>query len=196
MGHTTARNDPYQLVTDLILQHLARGVVPWRCPWRQQTGRPRNFHTGNAYQGVNVLLLGLQRFTSPYWMTFRQTQEQGGCVRQGEHGSLVMKFGQFEKVTRNGDGEEEKRSARFLKSYRVFNAAQIDGITFPLPDSGPQLDPAQRIARAEQIANDMPQRPQIEESKSDRACYRRSLDTILMPAFAVFESPEQYYLTL
>ena len=196
MSHTPARNDPYQLVTDLILQHLESGVVPWRCPWRRQTGRPQNFHTGKAYQGVNILLLGLQRFASPYWMTFRQAQERGGSVRKGEHGSLVMKFGQFEKVTRNGDGEEEKRNSRFLKSYRVFNAAQIDGITFPLPDNGPQLAPPQRIARAEQIAKEMPQRPQITEGKSDRACYRRSLDTIQIPAFAVFNSPEEYYLTL
>ena len=59
MSHTPARNDPYQLVTDTILAHLERGVVPWRRPRNRTTGRPRNFHTGREYQGVNVLLLGL-----------------------------------------------------------------------------------------------------------------------------------------
>ena len=196
MSHVQARHDPYQIVTDLILQQLERGVVPWRCPWRHQTGRPRNFHTGKCYQGVNVLLLGLQRFPSPYWMTFRQAQERGGSVRKGEHGSIVLKFGQFEKVSRTPEGTEEKHQARFLKSYRVFNAVQIDGITFPQPEIGPQLAPAQRIARAEAIAAAMPLRPEIIEGKSDRACYRPSLDIIEMPAFTVFNTPEGYYLTL
>ncbi|HZH99323.1 MAG TPA: zincin-like metallopeptidase domain-containing protein, partial [Fimbriimonadaceae bacterium] len=177
-------------------QQLERGVVPWRCPWRHQTGRPRNFHTGKAYQGVNVLLLGLQRFSSPFWMTFRQAQERGGSVRKGEHGSIVLKFGQFEKISRTPEGAEEKRQARFLKSYRVFNAVQIDGITFPQPEIGPQLASSQRIARAEAIAAEMPLPPKIIEGKSDRACYRGSVDTVEMPAFAVFNAPEAYYLTL
>lgn len=196
MGHQPARNDPYQLVTDLIIQHLERGTVPWRCPWQRQTGRPQNFHTRKPYQAVNVLLLGLQRFASPYWMTFRQAVERGGSVRKGEHGSLVMKFGQFEKVTRTGDGEEEKRRGRFLKSYRVFNAAQIEGIAFPEPNIGPKLDASKRIARAEEIATAMPQRPTIKEGRSDRAFYRCGLDTVEMPAFASFTAPESYYLTL
>ena len=73
MSHTPARNDPYQLVTDAILAHLDKGVVPWRCPWNRSTGRPRNFHTGREYQGVNVLLLGLLHFPSPWWMNYHLT---------------------------------------------------------------------------------------------------------------------------
>ena len=111
MSDRPARNDPYQLVTDTILAHLERGVVPWRCPWNRFTGRPRNFHTGREYQGVNVLLLGLLHLPSPWWMTFRQAQERGGGVRKGEHGALVMKWGRRQKAVKNGDGtrSEERR---------------------------------------------------------------------------------------
>ena len=52
------RPDPYQVVTDIIIEHLEKGVVPWRCPWNRETGRPRNFMTGRPYRGVNVVLLG------------------------------------------------------------------------------------------------------------------------------------------
>lgn len=196
MSHQPARNDPYQLVTDCILAHLERGVVPWRCPWNRNTGRPRNFHTGREYQGVNVLLLGLLHFPSPWWMTFRQTKEREGSIRKGEHGALVMKFGRWDKAVKNGDGTEDKKTTLFLKSYRVFNATQIEGIEFPPVETGPQLDPKQRIERAEQIVAQMPKSPKIAEGRTTRASYRRSTDTVEMPAFARFHSPEEFHLTL
>jgi antirestriction protein ArdC len=196
MSHQPARNDPYQLVIDNILAHLERGVVPWRCPWNRSTGRPRNFHSSREYQGINVLLLGLQQFASPWWMTFRQVQERGGKVRKGEHGSPIMKWGRHEKTLKNGDGTEEKKSAFFLRSYRVFNAVQIEGIEFPEAERWPQLDPTQRIARAEQIVERMPQPPVIKEGRTTQASYRPRTDTIQMPAFARFQSVEDYHLTL
>jgi antirestriction protein ArdC len=195
MSHTAARNDPYQLVTNTILAHLERGTVPWRCPWNRSTGRPRNFHTGREYQGVNVLLLGLMHFASPWWMTFRQVQEREGKVRKGEHGSFVMKWGRHNKTIKNGDGTEEKKTGFFLKSYRVFNAMQIEGIEFPKVEPESRLDPSQRIARAEAIVAQMPKRPMIREERGTRACYRRSVDTIDMPGFIRFDTAEDYHLT-
>ena len=175
MSHTPARNDPYQLFTDTILAHLESGTVPWRCPWNRSTGRPQNFHTGCEYQGVNVLLLGLLHFPSPWWMTFRQAHERGGSVRKGERGAVVVKWGRHQRAVNNGDGVEDKKTMFFFKSYHVFNATQIEGIEFPSAQSGPQLDPTQRIARAEQIVAQMPQQPTISEGRTTQACYRRWL---------------------
>ncbi len=196
MSHTPARNDPYQLVTDTILAHLERGVAPWRCPWNRSTGRPRNFHTGREYQGVNVLLLGPLQFESPWWMTFRQTQERTGMVRKGERGAIVMKWGRHQKAVKNGDGSEEEKTVFFLKCYRVFNAAQIDGIEFPSAQNERPPEPAERIAHAEEITAHMPKPPAIREGRGTRACYRHSSDTIDMPAFTRFDTPEDFHLTL
>lgn len=196
MSAITARNDPYQIVTDIILAHLARGVVPWRCPWNRSTGRPRNFHSGREYQGVNVLLLGLQQFASPWWMTFRQVQEHEGLVRKGERGTPIMKWGRHEKTMKNGDGTEETKRTFYLKSYRVFNAVQIEGIAFPEPERATQLDPAERIPRAEQIVAQMPQPPAIKEGRTTQASYHPPTDTVKMPALARFQSSEDYHLTL
>jgi len=196
MSQQPARTDPYQLVTDLILAHLDHGVVPWRCPWNRSTGRPRNFHSGHEYRGINVLLLGLLHFPSPWWMTFRQAKERGGSIRKGEHGAIVMKWGKQQKAFQNGDGTDEQKTVFYLKSYRVFNATQIDGIEFPAAESGPQLDPSQRIVRAEQIIAEMPQRPTIREGKTTQACYRLSTDTIDMPAFERFATAEEFHQTL
>ena len=196
MSHKPARTDPYQLVTDTILAHLERGTVPWRCPWNRTTGRPRNFHTGREYQGVNVLLLGLLHFPSPWWMTFRQTQERGGCVRKGERGAIVIKWGRHQRTVKDGEGSENTKDVFFLKSYRVFNAVQIDGIEFPSAENGPKLDTSQRIARAEQIAAQMPKVPAIREGRTTRASYHRGTDTIEMPAFERFTAPEEFHITL
>lgn len=196
MSPQPARTDPYQIVTDQILRHLERGTVPWRCPWRREIGRPRNFHTGREYQGVNVLLLGLMHFPSPWWLTLRQANALGGSVRKGERGAMVIKWGQQERTANNGDGSEEKKVIHFLRSYHVFNACQIEGIQFPEPATGPILDPAQRIERAESITNGMPNPPRILEGNTTRASYRPSTDTVTMPPFASFDTPEDYHLTL
>ena len=195
------RPDPYQQVTELILEHLENGVVPWRCPWNREVGRPRNFTSGKVYRGINVVLLGCRQFdaaASPWWMTYRQASERGGHVRKGERGSLVVKYGTFDLkgvVATKADGT--KRQGRFLRLFTVFNATQIEGIEFPpSATAGTGLTPEQRIERAEAIVKAMPQRPIIREGNGARACYRPSMDEIEMPDFSIFQSPESYYGTL
>jgi hypothetical protein len=82
-----SKPDPYQQVTDLIIEHVEKGVVPWRCPWNRETGRPRNFHSGKHYRGVNSSLLGCRLAASLWWMTYWQALERGGHVRKGERGA-------------------------------------------------------------------------------------------------------------
>ena len=195
---TLDRPDPYQQVADLIIEHLEKGVVPWRCPWNREVGRPRNFHSGHPYQGVNVVLLGCRFAASPWWMTYRQALERGGHVRKGERGAMVVKFGTFNlkesAPTSSEDGKQRK--GMFLRSYTVFNATQIEGISFPETATGPALSDEQRNAKAEAIVSAMPQCPVIHYGRGSRAFYRPSLDEIEMPPFASFESGESYYGTL
>lgn len=66
----------YEIVTERILEALAKGVVPWRKPWRTET--PKNMISGRAYRGVNIFLLQSQPFESPYWLTFKQAASLGG----------------------------------------------------------------------------------------------------------------------
>ena len=195
MGHKPARNDPYQIVTDCILGHLERGVVPWHYPWNRASGCPRNFQTGRAYQGVNVLLLSLQRRPSRWWLTFRQTRERGGSVRKGEHGAIVIKWGTQKRSLKNGDGSEENKTVYFLKAYHVFNAVQIEGVEFPPETDIVHIDESQRIARADEIVAKMPDPPAIHEGRFTQAFYRYATDTIDMPPFARFRSPADFHLS-
>jgi hypothetical protein len=191
--------DPYQTVTDIIIEHLERGTVPWRCPWQREVGIPRNFNTGKPYNGINVLLLGLRHQASPYWLTFRQALERGGNVRKGEHGATVVKVGQFrpkgdELALTTDDEKTAKRS--YLREYTVFNASQIEGIDFPTVSSTHARNMDERIEAAEQLVAAMPNRPSIHEGARSVASYKLSTDTVQMPAYGSFESAVAYYQTL
>ncbi|WP_170266883.1 ArdC family protein [Brevifollis gellanilyticus] len=198
MSTAESRIDPYQAVTNLIIEHLERGVVPWRCPWQREVGIPRNFHTGKTYNGVNVLLLGLRHMASPYWLTFRQAQERGGHVRRGEHGARIIKVGNPKSPDDENSDQptQQRRKSNYLRGYTVFNATQIEGIEFPPLPNIPQLCPHERIQAAEQIVSEMQLPPTIKEGMTTAACYRMTTDTVHIPALAAFESAETFYNTL
>ena len=94
----TERQDVYTRITGHIIESLEQGVRPWIKPWSAEntTGRiirPLR-HNGQAYSGINVLMLWCaaveQGFTCPMWMTFKQATELNAHVRKGEKGSLVV----------------------------------------------------------------------------------------------------------
>jgi antirestriction protein ArdC len=190
------RPDPYQQVTETIIGHLENGVVPWRCPWNPDTGKPRNFSSGNTYRGINVMLLGCRFMESPWWLTYRQAQELGGHVRKGEKGAMIVKYGQFPIRDEPVDANVKPRMGLYLKTFTVFNACQIEGVEFPPPPENARPNPSERIERAEAIVKAMPQRPNILEGVGTRACYRSNLDCVEMPSFAQFISAEDYHRVL
>jgi antirestriction protein ArdC len=206
MRPMNARPDVYQAVTELILQHLEQGVVPWRCPWNREAGQPRNFQSQKFYTGVNVILLGFRQLGSPWWLTYRQALAMGGQVRKGEVGSLIVKCGQFKpKSDALGhpvpppSGESESSGSKrktYLREYKVFNATQIDGIDFPTVSTTLAANSDERLERAEQLVAAMPERPSIHEGQRSIACYKPSTDTVLMPSFGSFANAERYYQTL
>ena len=157
---TKERFDPAQAITEEIIALLEAGTVPWQQPWRS-IGVPRR-HEGTPYKGINAFLLGLRAglagHGSPYWMTFKQATDLGACVRRGERSSLVVYYGTarakgaedgsdgpggdarpHSDAGGSGDAGGEGGAYRFLKSYRVFNACQIEGLDprfHPAPEEG------------------------------------------------------------
>ena len=66
----------YEIITNEILKKLDEGVTPWQTEFVSKNGMPRNIISNKPYQGINSLLLLCQRFTSPYWSTFKQISER------------------------------------------------------------------------------------------------------------------------
>jgi len=81
--------DVYSIVTERIIEKLEAGTVPWHKPWRS-LGASRNLVSKKYYRGVNVWLLTVQGYASPYWATMWQINELGGQVRKGEKATSVV----------------------------------------------------------------------------------------------------------
>ena len=85
---TSSTASVYEIVTVRLLDKMASGVVPWHRPWTQ--GAPVSFQTGKEYRGVNFFALGCSEFSSRYWLTYKQTQAEGGFVKRGSEGTKVI----------------------------------------------------------------------------------------------------------
>ena len=97
------RRDVAAEITNLIIEKLEAGVLPWSRPWglTGAGGRPLR-HCGTPYTGINTLYLwaigDARGYNSRTWMTYRQAEELGGQVRRGERGSLSVYFSSFSKM--------------------------------------------------------------------------------------------------
>lgn len=178
----------YEIVTERILDYIqANGVLPWRKPWHTST--PKNLVSKKAYRGVNVFLLGMQKFTSSYFVTYKQAAAKGGQVRKGEKSTPVIYFRMLDKGT---DAKGRKQLIPLLRYYNVFNVTQCDGITAPEEHTGTIFEP---IDACERIVDGWAGKPPIEHG-GGRACYSPSEDRISMPVRESFAKVEEYYSTL
>jgi len=176
----------YQIVTEQIIRRLEQGVAPWRQPWN--VAHPTNLLSKKPYRGINVLLLAVRGYGSPYWLTYKQATVLGGNVRRGEHGTRVV-FWKFDKhETETPDGETVEKTSAILRYYTVFNVEQCDGIKAPRPSR--VVNP---IEECDRIIAGMPHAPGF--TQDVRAWYRPSNDTVGMPARNAFDSAESYYGT-
>jgi antirestriction protein ArdC len=188
--------DIYDKVTQSVVRLLERGVKPWTQPWMAGPGGGMPLrHNGQSYRGINVLILWGQAqeagYSAPYWMTYRQAQILGGQVRKGERSTPVVYYGTALKDGEGEQGEDGKTPFRFIRTFNVFNAGQIDGLPeryhaaaathAPVVERIPELDAFVRKTGVEVRYG------------GGRAFYRMSEDFIQMPAFEEFSDPEKFF---
>ncbi len=206
--HTPTSTDPYARITDRILAELEQGVTPWTKPWSADTlagrvTRPLRV-TGEPYTGINVILLWMEASAAGYasatWMTYRQAQALGGQVRRGETGTPIVYYG---STTKRGEAEDgategdsgEAREIRFLKTYTVFNVAQIEGLPerfATVPSEPPALPAFERIAHVEEWFEGIGARV---AHGGAQAFYAAGEDRIQLPPFESFRDAHGYYTT-
>lgn len=190
-----------QMITDRLITQLEDAIkdgtpAPWNMPWNSTSAFPTNFKSGKRYRGINVLMLAMQKYESPTWLTYKQAQEAGGTVKKGEKSTPVI-FWQFLYLDANGkrvkDPKQAVKKIPMLRYYSVFNIAQCEGVQDkwePAPDA--DHDP---IESAELMVEDMPNAPEITFNEA-KAYYRPATDKVNMPRLGLFNSPEEYYSTL
>lgn len=200
---TTQYNDTYRRITEIVIQHLEKGQVIWRMGWSKK-GLPRNVTTGLCYRGWNTFFLNfiglIKEYAEPCYLTFKQAQARGGRIRKGETGYPIVywaKIGGKEEGSATGENPTAEQAETYTrlvpKCYTVFNIAQTEGIDFALPAT--TQGTIAPIQRCEEVIEAMPAPPRIVWC-GDRACYRRTTDTVHMPERQLFHSAEDMYATL
>lgn len=177
-------------VTDAIIAALEAGTPPWHKPWTGQYG-PTSLATGKPYRGINYLVLSWlgMAYEQPLWGTYKQAQALGGQVRKGEKSTPVILWKPMEKVDASG----EIQKFMMMRTFNVFNVAQMDGITIPdkftvTRDPVPVLDGVSE-------ALNYPDGPSVRHQAGDRAYYVPSDDQITLPLLEQFVSAEAYAAT-
>lgn len=188
-------NKVYEIITDRITKQLEQGNIPWRKPWKGEAHAPRNFVSKKAYRGINLFLLNADnRFTSPYWLTFKQCTDLGGKVTKGEKAAPVI-FWKWLDVDEKDESGTKAGRVPMLRYYSVFNVEQCTGLTLPVKAPETLLD-FNPIEAAEAIVKGYSTAPEIKETEKARAYYSPGLDYINMPVRSTFHSVEEFYSTL
>ena len=194
-----AKRDLYQEISNNIIALIESGKTGvWTKEWDNSKNLgsfdPRNATTQKCYNGINRLILALNMMENGYtenlWVTYKQAQAQGWQVKKGSKGVTLCYYSKYEKKDKE-TGEE--KDYFFLKSFNVFNVAQLDNYESKL-DSHTELQAPENCALVQKIIDTTDVKFAVEQG--DKAFYAPSLDCVQMPPKATFKSESSYYATL
>lgn len=193
LSDTPARADIYQRVTDEIVKAVEAGTGSFVMPWHGLCGRPCNAFSGDAYRGVNVLVLWstarTRKYLSWYWATFLQWKTLGARVRKGEKATPIVVYKQVPVAAEDATTGEPVEDYRLIaRLYFVFNAAQVDGWTEP--HTWPNANVVSDAAIDEFIAA-----TGADIRQGNIAMYSRSADYITIPDKRQFLGSETSTIT-
>lgn len=186
-------------VTAGIADALRNGVRPWVQPWSNAAALALPLRSnGAAYRGGNVVVLWMvardRGYASRYWFSFKQAKAFGGAVRRGERATHVVYYSGATAPTREEEGKDEgkQKGRSVLKTYPVFNAAQVDGLPqfyYAQIDELTEPDDAQLAALFARV-------PAGVSFGGAQAFYDPVADRVQMPSRTAFKSNALFYATL
>lgn len=175
----------YEIVTKKVIEGLKKGIIPWQKQWTVMPSS--NYVSGHQYSGINRLLLGMEDYESPFWLTWNQITKSGGSIKKGEKASIIVFFKIIEKEDKKTN---EKITIPILRYYNVWNWEQTTGIK----EKEIKIHKNNPIEDCENIVKNMQKKPIIKND--NEASYNIDTDIICMPVKNQFTSSEEYYVTL
>ncbi len=178
------RNELFDRITNQIKAKLEEGVLPWRKSWK--TGVPSNFITKNPYRGINFIMLLLNNYPSPYYLSFLQCKLKRGMLNKGAHGTQIIYY--EVKVYPDRKDPEKLKNIPLLRYSTVFNLSQTSLYK-------PDTEEKAIILSCEEVISQMNPQPVIKNNIGH--CYYAPVDDyISVPAINDFQSSGEYYSSL
>ncbi len=190
------KQDFYNSITDSIIEALESGVMPWNCPWDNNSGLnglPFNYKTKAAYNGMNIILLWMSAVTNDFkssgWLTYKQSNELGGQVKKGEKGTPII-FYKKHQIEEDG----QVKQIPIMRVFTVFNLSQIDGIS--CEEKIEEFDNELVIEPNEEIETVISNTGAVIHYVGHDAFYRPSTDEIYLPERNLFHNEDDLYTTI
>lgn len=182
--------DIYQEITDRITAKLEQGVIPWHKPWiisGKACAISRS--TGKPYSLLNQLILG----KPGEYATFAQIKQEGGRIKRGAKAQFIVFWKWIEQEDK--DNPDEVKKIPFLRYFNVFHLDDCEGLQPKHKTAAAQ--PLEPDAAASAIITDYLTRSgvKLEHQPGDRAFYRPSTDTVVLPQMEQFSELAEYYST-
>lgn len=182
--------DIYQAITDRITAQLEQGVIPWHKPWivsGKACAISRS--TGKPYSLLNQLILG----KPGEYVTFAQIKQEGGRIKRGAKAQFIVFWKWIEQEDKDNPGEIKR--IPFLRYFNVFHLDDCEGLQPKHKTAAAQ--PLEPDAAADAIIADYLTRSgvKLEHQPGDRAFYRPSTDTVVLPEMEQFAELAEYYST-
>lgn len=181
----------YNEINQIVLDELAKGVVPWKKPWKSVNGlTAHNGITKKPYRGINYFTTNIIACHYGYndFYTFNQVKEKNAYIKKGEKGIKILYY----DVKRNDEGEFEYA---FVKYSTVFNRGQIEGLK-PIEKTVANTSKIEIVDRCETVIKEYKTCPYVLNTDNNNAFYNPHDDYINMPQKDLFNSTSEYYSTL
>ena len=143
--------DIYASITQSVIRAMETSTGEYTCPWHTPAASqsPRNAVSKHYYRGANVIALWVTAlkcgFAHSLWATYKQWQQIGGQVRQGEKGTQIIFYQPLEVTDRNSE-EGDTKLIPLVRHCTVFNIAQVEGVELPVPaPNSPLFEPSLEI---------------------------------------------------
>jgi antirestriction protein ArdC len=184
------KQDLYASVTAGIVAALEAGVRPWTHSYNLKIASLPVRHSGEYYQGGNVIALwdSMLRngFLENRFMTYKQAEQANANIRKGSKGTRIIKLVKF--ADKDGDPEIKDRLA--VAQYTVFNVEQIDGLPEELAVKLAPLE--ERLEKADLWLS---QTGANIVHSGHQSFYRRATDLVNMARLEHFTRQDDYVAT-
>lgn len=191
--------DIRQQVTNSIIEAIEKGTLPWRKSW-QSDSVPFNMSSGKKYSGINVLLLAMQPFEDPRFLTEKQAEYMGLRIHEDAMATSIVRMVEVNRKKKSEVNSsssevlaEDDAKALVMRTYRVFNASQIDGIE-PLPKRPCNVTCSEAVDGI--IQGLQKTGLKVNFGQGFEPAYRPRTDEVRMPPASAFKSIDDFHSVL
>lgn len=185
-------------VNNKLLPMIEAGNTNWLKCW--SVSQFKNIQ-GYKYTGFNVLWLALQPFKNPIYGTFIQWSNKGFKIKKGAVSTNLLLVSDAVKETTKEDGSKETKNYKFIKTFNVFNAEQVEGDIDSL-NHLLELNPVSKVNALNSCNEYIKNTKAVINHGGNSAHYVPSKDFISIPDVKAFNdtdtssATENYYSTL